>query len=79
MVEGVIAVGLVDADNDLRSLVEGVRREDVTRLVEGFSRLLLRGDRGDELALEWRALDFMRALRWDDVEGDFAFGLYVAL
>ena len=75
MVEGVMAVGLVDADKDFRSRVEGVRREDVTRLVEGFSRLLLRGDRGEELTLDCRTLDFVRVLRWEDVEGDFAFGL----
>lgn len=68
-------MGLVDADDVLRSRVEGVRREDETRLVEGFSPLLLRGDRGDELTLERRTLDFKRAVRWDDVEGDFVLGL----
>ena len=75
MVDGVMTVGLVDTDTVLRSRVEGVRREDVTRLVEGFSRLLLRGDRGEELTLDSSTLDFMRFLRWEDVEGDFAFGL----
>lgn len=83
MVDGVVAVGLVDADNDLRSRVEGVRREDVTRLVvvDGLSRLwLLRGERGDdELTLERRTLGLERVVRWEDVEGEFVLGLICVL
>lgn len=79
MVDGVMAVGLVEFERDLRSRVEGVRRDDVTRLVEGFSRLLLRGERGEELILDVRTLVFMRVLRWEEVEGDLARGLVVAL